>query len=122
MSDKYPARRLARGRHTPIAGQPRFRELRSRIETLIDALIAFLDAVDAPMEDQEDQGDREPSLGASEALPFSRVALVDGRPLVTYGDGLDQTRWGERAVNPSGLDSEWDIADEGEADGPEARP
>jgi hypothetical protein len=122
MSNKRPARRPARARHTSIADQPRFAELRCQIEALIDALIVFLDATDAPMEDREDDGDHEPSLGAGEALPFSRVVVVNGRRLVSYSDGLDQTHWGERPADPAPLDGEWDVVDEGEADDVEADP
>jgi hypothetical protein len=122
MSNKHPDRRPAHCRCAPIAGQPRFHELRCRIEALIDALIVFLDAVDAPSEDREDDGDREPSLSAGEALPFSRVALVNGRRLVTHEDGLDQTHWGERPKDPTPLDGEWDAGDEGESEEAEVGP
>ncbi len=122
MSNKRPARRPARCRCTLTAGHPRFHELRSRIEALIDALIVFLDATDAPIEDREDEGDCEPSLGAGEALPFSWVVVVNGRRLVSYSDGLDQTHWGERPADPAPLDGEWDAGDEGEPDDVEADP
>lgn len=122
MSRERDGWRPIQGRDAPAAIPPGLHELRCRIEALIDALIVFLDATDAAAEDREEEGDREPSLGAGKALPFSRPASVGGRRLVTHEDGLNQAHWGERPADPARLDCEWDVTDEGEADAPEDQP
>ena len=54
---------------------------RAGLESLIERLIALLDAMDAPAEDLEDTGDDEPSLGS-----LARLSGADQRGWAGGGD------------------------------------
>lgn len=86
------ARSAALGKFKPTTA----RKLRRRVEATVARLIDVLDALDAPDEDREAQGDEEPSLGAPEcdATPLPIIGLPGDYPYYETRDSAgSQIAW-----------------------------